>query len=420
MSQIYRAEIITIGEELLIGHTRDANANFIAKNLDSIGIEIYQIRSVPDDSERIVKAISEAKKVVDFIILTGGLGPTRDDVTKMTLCNYFNDILVENSNALKNIRLILSKLKIEISELNRKQAQVPSSAKVLPNKVGMAPGMWFDRDDYTLISLPGVPTEMRHILLTSVIPTIQKQCNAFYIMHKTIYVNKIPESRIAYILSDFEKKLPSNFSLAYLPSVGRVALRISGKGPKKIELNRVMTILVASVYRILGSVVGGTSEFEEIEKIILDEFTRRHITLCTSESCTGGAVSNRLVSESGSSQYFKGGVVCYDSDAKVDILKIDKSLIEKFSAVSSSIAEEMAVKTRVLFKTDYAISITGNAGPKKDKGSDAPVGTVFIGIASEKKVFSRGFNFGENREDVINRAVSKSLELILDTVRRRQ
>lgn len=411
-----QAEIITIGDEILIGQIVDTNSAFLSKQFNKIGISVYQITSVQDDKDHILKALKEAEDNADIIVLTGGLGPTKDDITKNTLCEYFDDELVEDKNVLANVELLFKKyIKTPISDINRHQALVPSKSIVLKNKYGTAPGMWMEKNGKTFISLPGVPYEMKALIHDEVFPRLREKYHFPYIKHKTLLTYGLGESAIAGRIEEFEDNLPSFIKLAYLPSLGRVRLRLSAKHQDKALVDRVIDEQVKTLLPFVEDIFVGFEEDNPIEGIIGLLLTEMGKTLSIAESCTGGRIAQSFTSIAGASKYFKGSVVSYATEAKINVLSISESLIQKHSVVSKAVAEAMASNARNLFKTDFALSTTGNAGP--DKGdSDAEVGTVWIAIASEQGVYSEVFNFSNHREKVIMKATNKAFEMLLKEI----
>jgi len=407
-----QAEIITIGDEILIGQIVDSNSAFIATQLNKIGVSVYQITSVQDDKEHILKSLKEAEENADIIIVTGGLGPTKDDITKNTLAEYFNDTLVLDASVLENIKELWKKyIKQELSQVNIDQALVPSKAKVLMNRFGSAPGMWMEKGSKVFISLPGVPFEMKALIENEVIPKLRKQFKLPFIMHKTLHTYGLGESRLAARIEAWEDNLPEFIKLAYLPSLGRVRLRLSAKGMDKKVVVTGMEKQIALLMPQVKDIFVGFEEEHSIEAIIGKKLTEIGKTLATAESCTGGKIAERITAIPGASNYFKGSVVSYATQAKIDVLKVDESIIDKYSVVSTQVAEAMAKQAQQLFGTDYAISTTGNAGPTKGDDS-VEVGTVCIAIVTPNEVFSEEFHLGNHRIKVINKAVNKALELL--------
>ena len=411
------AEIITIGDEILIGQIVDSNSAFIAKELNLRGISVYQITSVQDEKEHILSALLDASKRADIVILTGGLGPTKDDVTKYTFAEYFEDQLVTNEEVLQHIEELFVKYKkTSISDLNREQAMLPSQATVLHNRYGTAPGMWMEKEGKVYVSLPGVPYEMKNLMEEEVIPRLRDKFDRPFIYHKTILTTGEGESAIANKLAAFEDRLPKHIKLAYLPGLGRVRLRLSGKGQHEEELISAVEKQVAGLYELLGDII--SEEQEEDEKIavqISKLLTSQKKFLAAAESCTGGALAAQFTTHPGASSCFKGGMVSYATQVKVENLNVPKDLIEKYSVVSAEVAEAMAKNARKYFKADYALSTTGNAGPTKGD-SDAEVGTVYIGLATPEKIFSKKFIFGNNRDQVVKQTVQKAFEMILKEI----
>jgi nicotinamide-nucleotide amidase len=407
-----QAEIITIGDEILIGQIVDSNSAFIAKQLNKIGVSVYQITSVQDDKAHILKSLKEAEDNADVIILTGGLGPTKDDITKNTLVEYFNDTLVLDASVLENIQELWKKyIKQELSKVNIDQALVPSKAQVLMNRFGSAPGMWFEKDSKVFISLPGVPFEMKALIENEVIPKLQKQYKLPFILHKTLLTYGLGESKISERIEVWEDNLPKFIKFAYLPSLGRVRLRLSAKANDKEMVVAEMEKQIALLLPQIQDVFVGFEEDQSIEAIIGKRLTELEKTLATAESCTGGKIAEQITAISGASTYFKGSIVSYSMQSKIEVLKIDASIIDKYSVVSTQVAEAMAKQAQKLFKADYAIATTGNAGPTK--GDDnAEVGTVCIALATPKGVFSEEYHLGNHRTKVINKAVNKAFELL--------
>jgi len=406
-----QAEIITIGDEILIGQIVDTNSAFLAKEFNKIGVSIYQITSIQDDEAHILKALKEAEENADIIIITGGLGPTKDDITKHTICQYFNDTLVENKAVLANVEQLFSQFNKPLLDVNKHQALVPSKSKVLMNQYGTAPGMWLEKNGKVFVSLPGVPYEMKALILDKVIPKLRDKYHFPYIMHKTILTYGMGESALADHIESWEDALPSYIKLAYLPSLGRVRLRLSAKSDDKskmeTEIQRQVDLLLPQIQDIFV----GFEEDKSIEAVIGVQLTAKGKTLSIAESCTGGKIAQAFTANAGASKYFKGSIVSYATESKEHILEVSKSDIEAYSVVSKSVAETMAKNVRTLFNSDYAISTTGNAGPSKGD-SDAEVGTVWIAIATKDSVYSQVYNFGNHREKVIMRATNKAFEML--------
>lgn len=407
-----KAAIITIGDEILIGQIVDTNSAFIAKSLDRIGVEVAEMLSISDDKKHILDTFAQLQNKVDVVIVTGGLGPTKDDVTKKTFCEYFNDELVVDQKVLAHVtELIEGFYKRPISQLNKDQALVPSTCTVLHNKVGTAPGMWMKKENTVFISLPGVPYEMKYLVEEEIIPKIVREYKRPYIIHKTILTYGQGESLVAERIEQWENNLPEFIKLAYLPNPGRVRLRLTARGTNKEELEEAIESNVQSLDAIIHDIIVGYEENETIETVIGKLLSKQNKTISTAESCTGGRIASLLSSVPGSSSYFKGSVVSYATEAKVNVLGISQDLINQFSVVSAEVASAMALNVKALMKTDYALATTGNAGPLKGD-SDAEIGTVFIALATPDGVIVEEFNFGQPREKVIDRASVKSLEIL--------
>jgi nicotinamide-nucleotide amidase len=407
-----KATIITIGDEILIGQIVDTNSAFIAKSLDRIGVEISEMISISDDKNHILSTFAQLQNKVDLVLVTGGLGPTKDDVTKKTFCDYFEDELVVNQEVLAHVtQLIEGYYKRPITQMNKDQALVPSKCTVLHNQLGTAPGMWMKKEGTVFISLPGVPYEMKYLVDNEIIPKVVEQYERPYIIHKTILTYGQGESLVAERIEHWENSLPEFLKLAYLPSPGTVRLRLSARGKNKEELEAVIEDYVVSLTAIISDIIVGFEEDETIEVVLGNVLKKLNKTIATAESCTGGKIATLLTSVAGASNYFKGSVVSYATEAKIDVLGIPERLIKEFSVVSAEVASAMALSVKRMMKTDYAIATTGNAGPSKGD-QNAEVGTVFIALATPDEVIVEEFNFGQPRDKVIDRAVLKSLEIL--------
>lgn len=407
-----KATIVTIGDEILIGQIIDTNSGYIAKALDKIGVQTHELLSISDDKQHILDTFASLQNKVDFVIITGGLGPTKDDITKHTFCEYFNDTLVINKEVETHvIELIESVMKRPASQMNKDQALVPSRCEILFNKVGTAPGMWMKKENTVFISLPGVPYEMKYIVENEIIPKIVNEYKRPYILHKTIMTYGQGESLVAERIEEWENNLPEFIKLAYLPAPGRVRLRLTARGTEREILEKAIIENVTSLAKIIGDIIVGFDEDETIEVVLGRLLTQKGKTISTAESCTGGKIAEVFTSVAGSSNYFRGSVVSYATDTKVSILGVSQQTIDEFSVVSSQVAKEMAIGVQKLMKSDYAIATTGNAGPSKGD-ADATIGTVFIALATPNEVFVEEFNFGQPREKVIDRAVNKAFEIL--------
>lgn len=412
------AEIITIGDEILIGQVVDTNSAFISKELNKVGIQVYQITSVQDDKKHILKALANAKDNVDLVIVTGGLGPTKDDITKQVFCEFFDDALVENSDVLAHIIFLFLK-HFDKTPLpsNLLQALVPSKAIVLPNQHGTAPGMWLEKDDTVFVSTPGVPYEMKYLIRDEVIPRVIKKFERPFIYHKTLLTYGKGESEVSNIIEDFENKLPEDIKLAYLPSLGKVRLRLSSKGVDEKLLKSRVDIQMGVLYGLLDdiAIAIGYEDETSIERRIGELLEKKGHTLSLAESCTGGAIASQITANAGASAYFKGGIVPYETQLKSTILGIDPQLIAKYNVVSIQVAEAMAKHSKELFSSEYSIATTGIAGPSRGDGGDE-VGTVCIAIGTPTRIISEKFNFGKARERIITKTTNKALEMLLKEI----
>jgi nicotinamide-nucleotide amidase len=407
-----KAELITIGDEILIGQIVNTNSVFLAKVLNKIGIEIAQITSISDERTAITKALDASSERAELVILTGGLGPTKDDITKHTLCSYFNDTLVENKEILAHIEEIFEKyVTTPINDQNRQQALLPSKAKILKNQHGTASGMWFEKDGQVIISLPGVPFEMKALMTHEVLPALKDHFSRPFIIHKTVLTYGLGESAIAQRIEGWENALPQDIKLAYLPNLGRVRLRLSGKGEVEAELEQRIDSEIEKLLPLIKDIFVGFEDTSPFEEQIQTQFIDQQQTLAVAESCTGGEIAARLTKIPGASAYFKGGAVVYHTQSKSEVLGVSEEIIRKHTVVSQEVAEAMAVQVRNKFGTSVGLATTGNAGPSKGD-SDAEVGTVWIAIATKERVLSEQFLFGKHRQRVVGKAVNKALEMV--------
>lgn len=407
-----KAAILTIGDEILIGQIVDTNSSFIAKSLDKIGIEVCEMQSIADDKQAILEAFSRFQDRVDLVLITGGLGPTKDDITKHTFCEYFGDELQRNLAVEQHVvDLFQQKLKLEASQVNKDQALLPSRCEILHNEFGTAPGMWMRKGHTVFVSMPGVPYEMKAIVANELVPKLVREYQRPYIIHQTILTYGQGESRVAERIEEWENNLPTVIKLAYLPSPGRVRLRLSARGTDKAKLEQALQENIAQLNELIGDIIVGFEEEETIEVVVGRLLTNKQLTLATAESCSGGKISQVLTSVAGASAYFKGSVVCYATAVKETVLGLDPQFIVQNGVVSAAVAGQMAEKVRQLLKSDFAIATTGNAGPSLGDES-VPLGTVFIAIASAQETVVQEFSFGQPREKVIDRTVNKSLELL--------
>ena len=410
------AEIITIGDEILIGQIVDTNSQWIGQELNKIGVSVYQISSIQDEKQHILNALKEAENRADIVILTGGLGPTKDDITKKTIAEYFNDNeVVEYPEVVERIKNLFKKIGHPYNDVQKYQAQLPSKATLLVNQFGTAPGMWFYENNTVFVSLPGVPYEMKGLMTNEVLPRIQEEFKLPFILHKTIMTVGVGETVIAERIEDWENKLPEYIKLAYLPSFGKVRLRISAKGNDEQVLRKEVEEKIVELNKLISDVIVGYDDDASIEKSTGVLLKKHNKTLSVAESLTGGKIAAELVSVAGSSAYFKGGFITYTAELKQQLLGVSEETIKTFTVVSEEVAKEMAIGCLKKLKTDYAIAVTGNAGPTTDH-NDKSVGLVYIAIATKDNVEVEEFNFGQPREKVINRTVTKALELLSENI----
>lgn len=403
-------EIITIGDELLIGQVVDTNSAWIANHLNDIGIRVKQISSVSDDSEHIINALNEATGRAEVIILTGGLGPTKDDITKKTLCTYFNTGVKFDENSYEIIKTLFASRGREVTLINRKQAEVPENCQVLLNKLGTAPGMWFEDKGKIVVSLPGVPAEMKGLMKAEVLPRLKEKFKLVPIVHRTILTQGIGESFLAEKISDWEDRLPANMKFAYLPAAGTVRLRISAMGENEIELNKKVREESAKLEKLISEFIYGYED-DKLESIIGQLLLQQKKTISTAESCTGGYIAHKITSIPGSSEYYVGSLVGYANEMKIQELGVDMHTLEQFGAVSEQVVRTMVISAMKKFKTDYAIACSGIAGPGGGT-SEKPVGTVWIAVANFDKIITRKLQLGSYRERVIQETANYSFNTL--------
>ena len=404
------AEIITIGDEILIGQIVDTNSAWMSQKLNDAGIRVKQISSVSDDREHILEALSLASGRADLIIITGGLGPTKDDITKKTLAGYFNTGYRCDQESLENVKNIFAKYKRPVLEVNIRQADVLENCITLQNKNGTAPGMWIEHQEKIYVSLPGVPFEMMYLMEEEVIPKVISKFKLPVISHHTILTAGIGESILADEISDIEDSLPAHIKLAYLPKLGVVRLRLSGYADHKEELEVEISAIMKQIVARIPDYVIAEADLT-LEKSILDFMQARKLTLSVAESCTGGALSYTITRNPGSSAVFLGGAITYSNNLKETVVGVSSQTLQQFGAVSEQTVLEMASGAIKAFKSDYALAVSGVAGP--DGGTeDKPVGTVWIAIANSKKSVAKKYQFGNKRIQNIERSVTSALIML--------
>jgi nicotinamide-nucleotide amidase len=404
------AEIISIGDELLIGQVINTNATWMAQHLNDIGIPVKQISAIADDAQEIMKALDQAFSQSDVILVTGGLGPTKDDITKHTLCAYFKTELVFHQPSFENIIRLFGARGIKVSDINGKQAEVPANCTPLLNPNGTAPGMWFEKDGKILVSMPGVPFEMEAMMEEYVLPRLAGEDNQRIVAHKTIITQGVGESYLSELIKEWEENLPANMKLAYLPQPGLVRLRLTGYGESIEKTFREIESEVKILQKLIPDLIFGYGD-DTMEEVVGRLLKEKHFTLSTAESCTGGYLAHMITSVPGASDYFLGSVIAYSNAVKHELLGVsEKSLID-FGAVSEQVVKEMAEGAMKKFKTDFAISVSGIAGP--DGGTiEKPVGTVWIAVASGSGIIAKKFMFGEHRGRNIRRAALAALNML--------
>ena len=405
------AEIITIGDELLIGQVVDTNSAWLGCELNNIGIEVLRITSVRDRKEEIVDAIDSAMKRVDIVLMTGGLGPTKDDITKQVLCDYFNTQLILNKDVFANIKRVLGD-RVPINGLTQSQAMVPKDCLVINNRVGTASVSWFERNNKILISMPGVPQEMKVIMTEEILPRLRKCSTNDFIIHKTFLVKNYPESVLAETLNEWENALPECIKLAYLPKLGIIRLRLTARGDNENVLYDVLEKESEKLKEILKQDV--VLDFDvPLEQLIGMKLKEKGLSVSTAESCTGGSIASRLTLIPGSSAYFKGGIVAYSNEIKTHLLHVSEEILANHGAVSEETVVAMAKGVMNQLKTDCAIATSGIAGP--DGGTESkPVGTVWIAVSCGDKIVTLKQTINRGREMNIERAGNNAFMLLLD------
>ena len=405
-----KAAIITIGDELLIGQTIDTNSAWMGAELSKAGFDVYRITSVHDRREDIIYALTEATGKTDVILITGGLGPTSDDITKLTLCEFFNTHLVMNNEVLSMIEEMMKLRSFSMNDNNRRQAEVPESCRVLKNAAGTAPGMWFEKDGTVFVSMPGVPHEMKYLMTEIVLPELNKRFTSQIIIHKNIMTYGTFEAKLAEILTDFEAGLPGSLKLAYLPASGVIKLRLTGTGSDYNYLSNLINDQVSKLYKTIPEFIYGEDE-ESLEMVIGKLLKSKNKSVSTAESCTGGEIAHLLTSVAGSSAYYKGSIIAYENSIKTKLLGVQDYIITKYGAVSENTVKEMAVGVRNVLDTDYAVATSGIAGP--DGGTDEkPVGTIWIAVDSERGTVCEKRVFGNDRLTNIKRFSLAALNLL--------
>ncbi len=411
-----QTEIINIGDELLIGQVINTNASWMSEQMNLAGFPVHRVTIIPDESRHILDALKESGQRSDLVLITGGLGPTRDDITKDTLCEYFHTKLVFDPVTFQSIEKFFKSRGFSVTVVNRKQAEIPENCIPIPNANGTAPGMWFEQDmqgtekKHVFVSMPGVPFEMKAMLIDEVIPRLKQYFQPVTVLHHTLLTQGIGESLLSDILENWETRLPANLHLAYLPQPGIVRLRLTGQGDDEPKLQKQMDEEIAKLKTLIPDYIFGEGDttLEAVIGLLLKETGR---TLATAESCTGGYISHLVTGVPGSSDYYKGSIIAYSNEIKIKELGVSEKILLEHGAVSEEVVKEMALNIRVRFGTDYSIAVSGIAGP--DGGTkEKPVGLTWIAIGGPSGVHASKYLFGDNRERNIRRAALQALNLL--------
>jgi len=404
------AEIISIGDELLIGQVVNTNASWISAELNKSGISVSRITAIGDNAEDINQALRTACEKNDIVLLTGGLGPTKDDKTKKILAAYFDSGMIFHEPTFERIKKLFKARNFDLTAINRQQAEIPEKCTPLPNVNGTAPGMWFEKNGKVIVSMPGVPFEMQPMVTNEVIPRLQKKYKLPFIYHKTIMTHGMPESKLAERIKEIENNLPEHIKLAYLPQPGIVRLRLSASGPDKKKLEKEVNDYCRKFLEVIPELIFGYDDIT-LEEVVGQLLKEKNLTVSTAESCTGGYLAHLITSIPGSSEYYKGSVISYANEVKMQELHVSQADLDTHGAVSRQVVEQMAAGVRKKLGTDYSLSTSGIAGP--DGGTEEkPVGTVWIALAGPNGVQSKLFHFGEHRQRNIRRSALAALDML--------
>ena len=410
-----KATIVTIGDEILIGQILDTNSRYISRALNAHGIVVAERTSIGDNRTQIVETLDRALSQSEVVIITGGLGPTKDDITKHTLCDYFGSTLRYNEVEAEHIRTMLEARNIAFNELNRSQAMVPECCTVMHNAHGTAPGMWFEQNGRVVVSLPGVPFEMQHLIDEEVMPRLKARFELREIVHRTMITFGIAESILAERISAWEEALPEYIHLAYLPAPNVVRLRLSAYEVEGKEVRHEIDTLFEELRTIIPDNIAGFEE-ASVEELVHNALINKGKTLAVAESCTGGAIASKFTAQAGASAYFLCGVVSYSNESKNMVLGVEMSDIAQYGAVSEQVAMAMAKGAKVISGADFAISTTGIAGPTGGS-KEKPVGTVWIGIATPDKCYAVLKNCGTDRSQIISRATAYAIAMLYNEIK---
>ncbi|OHX64840.1 competence/damage-inducible protein A [Flammeovirga pacifica] len=407
-------EIVTIGDEILYGQITDTNSQWMGTELNKIGLKVLRKTSIGDTKEEILGILKEASSRADVVLITGGLGPTKDDITKTTIAEYFNVGMTFREEVLANLAELFKNRNRKMTDLNRMQADVPSNGKVLMNDVGTAPGMWFEEDDTIFVSMPGVPREMKFLMSNHVLPQLQAKFDTPHIVHKMLRTMGIPESLLAQTIEDWENNLPEFIKLAYLPRFGQVRLRLTAVGEDKSILETSIAEQVEKLKPLIGEKLYAEEDVE-IEYMIMEKMIEKGLSLATAESCTGGFVAQRITKMSGCSTFYNGGIVSYSNEVKMSQLGVKEETLKKYGAVSEQTALEMAANVKAKYGADYGIATTGIAGPGGGT-EEKPVGTVWIGISTPTETKAKLLQLTKQREVNITATSNNILQWLYDEV----
>ena len=410
-----KATIITIGDEILIGQILDTNSRYISRALNAHGIVVAERTSIGDDRTQIVETLDRALSQSEVVIITGGLGPTKDDITKHTLCDYFGSTLRYDEVEAEHIRTLLAVRNIAFNDLNRGQAMVPECCTVLHNAHGTAPGMWGEQNGRVVVSRPGVPFEMQHLIDEEVMPRLKARFELREIVHRTMITFGIAESILAERIAKWEEALPDYIRLAYLPAPNVVRLRLSAYEVEGKEVRHEIDNLFEELRSIIPDNIAGFEE-ASVEELVHNILINKGLTLATAESCTGGAIASKFTAQAGASAYFLCGVVSYSNESKNKVLGVEMSDITQFGAVSEQVAKAMASGARAISGADFAISTTGIAGPTGGS-KEKPVGTVWIGVATPNRCFAVLKNCGTDRSQIISRATAYAIAMLYEELK---
>ena len=404
------AEIISIGDELLYGQTLDTNAHWISHKLDEYNIKVFQRTTIGDDADQILNAFATAAERVDIVLITGGLGPTKDDLTKSLLAEYFGVGMVRHEEVLRDITLLFAKASREVTALNAQQADLPANCQKITNPVGTAPGMWFYENNTVFVAMPGVPYEMKSIMTQGILPKLHEMFSKGVLHHHIIKTIGITESSLSDLIEDWEVNLPNHIKLAYLPTKGQVKLRMTGSGDNLNTLKQEIDALKMAIMPKIAKYVYGFGT-DSLEGVIGQLLNNNNLTLATAESCTGGYLAHMITSVPGSSRYFKGSVIAYSNEVKITQLGVSTEDLKQQGAVSEEVAKAMAKGVRKELNADIAIATTGIAGP--DGGTaEKPVGTVWIAYSDKHKTLAKKFNFSRDRTFIVHWSALAALNMI--------